>query len=345
MGRKRKPGSMPLPLRWKFQHGAFYYRTREDERDLFDGKTWFRLAANYPDALRAFADRRELEMGDTLASVIDRYIIEELPRLRPQTRQSYLPSLARLRATLGHNPFRLITPRIVYQHMDAVAKAHTMNVANMDLKVIGTLAACAVRWGVIAANPIKGNVKGYGVRQGLKVVGGRYVEDWELAEWRKVARPFQLAFAAIVLLIGTRKCDTLRLQRSDARDGELLARATKTSSEQTFEITPALQDAIDFAIGSQGVSSFYLIPNSQGRCFVDSKTDRCNSFDEAWRDTMKLALVETDLKRPFTPKDLRTKAGSDEERLERAQEILGHTSPAMTKKHYRRKRVVIRPAK
>ncbi len=65
-----------MPKRWAHKHGAFYYRPRESERQAFDGKTWFRLGSSYAEALRAFADRMELQMGDTLASLIDRYTLE-----------------------------------------------------------------------------------------------------------------------------------------------------------------------------------------------------------------------------------------------------------------------------
>jgi hypothetical protein len=347
MSRKRKPGSPRLPSRWDFKHGAFYYRTRDDDRRLFDGKTWFRLGKTYPEALRAFADRKELLMGETLDSVIDRYTLEILPALRPNTRASYSTSLACLRGTLGHNPMRLITPQIAYQHLDAVAAAKGMNVANNDLKVLNVLADYAVRWGVIPANTIKGNVRYFGLRDGLKKARDRYVEDWEVEEWRKVATPVQWAFTVLVLLTGARKADLLRIRRSDVdlQNKVLTVRTSKTDGEQPFEITPALEDAIKAAFASQRVTGFWLLTNAHGGCFVDDETDRCSSFDRAWRSSMARAVAETGLQQPFTRHDIRAKAGSDEKDLARAQELLGHADAKMTRTHYRRRKTPIKPAR
>lgn len=347
MGRKRKPGSPRLPSRWDFKHGAFYYRPRDDERHLFDDQSWFHLGYTYPAALRALADRRELEMGDTLDSVIDRYTIEILPDRKPNTRNSYAASLGRLRGTLGHNAMRSITAQLVYQHMDAVAKASGMNAANNDLKVLNGLYDCAVRWGVVPANHIKGNVKPFGARHGLRKARERYVQDWELEEWRKVASPVQWAFTELVLLTGARKADLLRIKRSDI-DLEakvLTVKVSKTGDAKPFEITPALEEAIRAAFASQRVTGFWLLTNSEGKCYVDERTDRCASFDRAWAAAMRRAVAETKLTQPFTRHDLRAKAGSDEEDLARAQELLGHSSPSMTKTHYRRKPKTIKPTR
>lgn len=342
MGRKRNPDKAPLPQRWDFRSGAFYYRTRPEERALFDGKTWFRLGTTYPEALRAFADRREIGMSDKLLSVIDRYTLEVLPLLRPNTRGGYQAALGRLRATMGHNLVRVITPQIVYRYMDAIARRHTMNIANMDLKVLHALLDNAVRWGVISTNHLKGNVHYYGARQGLKKARDRYVEDWELAEWSKVATPVQRAFAALVMLTGARKSDILRLRRSDAQDDVLTIQVSKTGQEQRFEITQALQDAIDLALSTQRVPGFFLLTNADGGCYVGAD-DRSASFDRAWRQSMTRAIELTQLEHSFTRHDLRAKVGSDADQLARAQELLGHSSPDTTRKHYRRKRRSIRP--
>ena len=109
-----------LPTRWAFKHGAYYYRPRERERHLFEGKAWFRLSDSYPDALRAFADRKELEAGDTLQGAIDRFRAEVLPGYKLNTQRSYGTSLDRLRAALGHNQTAAIGPKVVYQYMDAI---------------------------------------------------------------------------------------------------------------------------------------------------------------------------------------------------------------------------------
>src|SRR5690554_3801287 len=99
-----------LPTRWAHKHGAFYYRPREHERAAFDGKTWYRLGVAYHEALRAFADRMEIQCSDKLGGVIDRYAIEALPLLSYSAQCNYRQSLDRLRGVMGHNAVSLIKP-------------------------------------------------------------------------------------------------------------------------------------------------------------------------------------------------------------------------------------------
>lgn len=332
-----------LPTRWAFKHGAYYYRPRPGERDLFDGKTWYRLGTTYPAALREYARMKEVEAGELLAGAIDRYRVERLVRLKPQTQDSYSAALERLRRVLGGNRVTSIKPKTIYKYMDGIASARTMNVANTDLKVLNRVLDCCVRWGIIERNIIKGEVSYFGVKDGLKKSDTTYVEDWQLAEWAKVARPQQRAFAAMVMLIGTRKSDTLRIVESNIGD-TMRVYTSKTGRTLEFEITEALRAAIEEARSTKPKPSLYLFPNSRGGCYVSAK-GRSQSFDERWRESMRKAIRETDLEAPFTRKDLRAKVGSDLETDRRAQELLGHSSVGMTRRHYRRGKRVIRPVK
>ncbi len=333
-----------LPERWTHKHNAYYYIPRASEKSFFDGKSWFRLGKTYPEALKTYAERLEIQMGDDLASVIDRYTIEVMPKFKPNTITGYSYSLARIRKVLGHNKVALIQPQIVYQYMDHIAKEHSMNLANSDLKALRQVLSYAVRWGVVDRNAIKGEVKPYGEREGVKKARERYVEDWELAEWSKVATPIQRAFAALVMLTGARKGEIFQLTRNDAKDGKLKITSQKTGKITLFVITPALQEAIDFSLSTHRVSSMYLLPSTKGQCQVNTKGNT-PSFDKAWRRSMNKAIETTGLKETFTRHDLRAKVGSDAATDERAQQLLGHSYASMTRKHYRRKIPVINPTK
>ncbi len=333
-----------LPTRWALRHGAYYYRPREGEKQAFDGKAWFWLGRTYHEALRAFADRMELQVGDTLASVIDRYSVEILPTLSHSAQQNYRQSLDRLRRVLGESPMGLIVPQGVYRYLDALAKAKSMQVANQDLKVLNRTLDFAVRWGVVDRHPIKGQVKAYGVRDGLRKARTRYVTDEELAEWQRVASAQQRAFAAIILLTGIRKSDCLRLMESHVSEDELTVNVAKTGKPVSYIMTDALRQAIDLARGCRPRASLYLLPNRRGQCYVNARGET-QTWDGKWADTMKRALKETALEATFTQHDLRAKAGSDVEDDARAQELLDHTSVSVTRQHYRRKRRAIRPVR
>ncbi len=333
-----------LPTRWALRHGAYYYRPREGEKRAFDGKAWFWLGRTYHEALRAFADRMELQVGDTLASVIDRYSVEVLPTLSHSAQQNYRQSLDRLRRVLGESPVGLIVPQGVYRYLDALAKAKSMQVANQDLKVLNRTLDFAVRWGVVDRHPIKGQVKAYGLRDGLRKARTRYVTDEELAEWQAVASAQQRAFAALILLTGIRKSDCLRLMERHVGESTLAVPISKKGNEIEFELTDALRAAIAEARACKPRLSLYLLPNRRGQCYVNDKGES-KSWDGQWALTMSKALDGTELEASFTMHDLRAKVGSDADCDARAQELLDHTSVSVTRQHYRRKRQAIKPVR
>ncbi len=343
MGRKRTISTqLGLPSRWAHKHNAFYYRPRTDELTLFDNKTWYRLGTTYPEALRAFADHKDIETGSDLASVIDRYMMEALPIMKPATQDNYKISLNRLRSAIGQNKIALITPKFVYQYMEETARLRTKNTANADLKVLKSVLTKAVRWGLIDRHPIKSEVSPYGKRDGVNNTRDRYVEDWELDEWKKVAKPLQLAFAALVMLTGARKNEILRIERSKLNDEQMVVPGSKGHKDNIFSMTPALQQATEYAVSTQNQSGDYLLINKKGECYLDSN-GYCRTFDKAWYTSIRLAIDQTNLKEPFTCHDLRAKVASDANCDGRAQELLGHNNASMTRKHYRRKIQVIQP--
>ncbi|SDF71853.1 Site-specific recombinase XerD [Onishia taeanensis] len=333
-----------MPKRWQYKHGAYYYLPRLHEREMFDGKTWYRLGKTYSEALRAFAEIQDLQLTEKLASLIDRYETEVLPTRGISTQNGYKVALRRLRKGLGHNPAGSISPKLMYRYMDALTKKKGMQVANTDLKVINQVMNAAVRWGVIERNPLKGTVKYFGKRDGLAKARDRYVEDWELAAWQTVATRQQRAFAAIVMLTGIRKSDCLRIMEAHVSETTLMVDVTKNKRPVVFEMTDALQAAIEEARACKPTRSLYLLPNSKGECYVNERGES-KPWDKSWRRSMTRAIELSDLEEGFTRHDLRAKVGSDAEDERRAQELLDHTSPSTTRQHYRRKKRAIRPVK
>lgn len=333
-----------MPKRWQYKHGAYYYLPRVHERDMFDGKTWYRLGKTYSEALRKFAEIQDMQVTEKVSSLIDRYEAEILPTRGVSTQNGYAVALRRLRKGLGHNPAGSITPRVMYRYMDALAKKKGMQVANTDLKVANQVMNAAVRWGALERNPLKGTVKYYGKRDGLKKSRERYVEDWELAAWQTVATRQQRAFAAIVMLTGIRKSDCLRIMEGHITEGTLTIHVSKNQRPVVFEMTEALRAAVEEARACKPAASLYLLPNRRGACYVQP-SGITPTWDKSWRRSMANAIEQTDLEEAFTRHDLRAKVGSDAATDQRAQELLDHTSASTTRQHYRRKKRTIRPVK
>jgi integrase len=328
-----------------FKHGAWYYRPRTSEKALFGGKSWYRLDPDRYVALARFAEIMRLGVDNTVGSIIDKYMIECVPKLAPATRSVYKTSLERLSRVLGHNLATAITPHLMYQYRDGLLNAgRSMNVCNADVKIMTSVLDRAVQWGAVPSNLIKGEVKAFGKRDGLVVARTRYVQDWELAEWHKVAKPQQKAFAAIVLLTGSRKGDVLRLLVSDDRGDELRVMNQKGGKEEYYRITPALREAINVALAARKRPSLYLFCDKHGRSLL-SDTDQSGAFDKAWNVSMAKAIATTELDNSFTRHDLRKKAASDLDDEERARILLGHTTIQMTRAHYLTKKIVKEPTK
>jgi len=92
----------------------------------------------------------------------------------------------------------------------------------------------------------------------------------------------------------------------------------------------------------KGSNSEWLFCTRNGKGYMN-ENGRSNSFDSIWLRFMDKALKDTGLKERFTEHDLRAKVASDNN-LERAQELLGHSSPVMTNRVYRRKEEIITPS-
>ena len=85
----------------------------------------------------------------------------------------------------------------------------------------------------------------------------------------------------------------------------------------------------------------WLFSTRTGQGYM-SENGRSNSFDSIWQRFMAKALKETKLTERFTEHDLRAKVASDND-INRAQQLLGHSSPEITNRIYRRKAELIAP--
>jgi len=56
----RRQENRGLPARWRFKHGAYYYRVPESLIDLWDGKKEYRLGKTLNETYRTWAEKLEL---------------------------------------------------------------------------------------------------------------------------------------------------------------------------------------------------------------------------------------------------------------------------------------------
>jgi integrase len=338
----RKVENKGMPARWRYKHGAYYYRVPPGLEYKWDGKSEFRLGKTQSEAYREWATRIELHANaKTIGELLERYEIEEIPKKAPKTQESYLAAVKRLRPIFGHMMIAALKPVHVFQYRDMRGK-QAPTATNHEIGVLSHAYSKAIEWGLAEDNPIKGKV-GKISRPPRR----RYVEDWELDEALKVASPFIKGYIELKLRLGLRRGDMLSIRLADLiTDGiRVTPRKTQGTTGKTvvYGWTDDLRTAVDAVMALRnGIESEWLFCTRKGKCYMN-ENGRSNSFDSVWQRFMDKALKETGLKERFTEHDLRAKVASDNN-LDRAQQLLGHSSSAITDRVYRRKAETIAPS-
>lgn len=344
---KRKPENAKLPARWVQKHGAFYYLPPPEVRDLWDGKTWFRLGATLPEAYREWANRIGTpQRVTTIGALLDRYALEVVPTKAVRTQTENLKNIANLRKAFSDTALTDIEPQHIYQYAD---KRTAKTSAKREIEVLSHAFTKAVQWGLIKTHPFKGEVRLEG-----STPRTRYVEDWELVEVlvlpsrrKKGSVGMIQAYLRLKLLTGLRQSDLLLLKVSDCKEDGIHVTPKKTKNTTgkrlIYEWTPMLRAAYDGALAVRPALSPFLFCNRFGIGFVDEATEDTHDFGNMWQRFMTRVLKETKITERFTEHDLRAKVGSDAESLERARQLLTHSDDRMTKRVYRRKPERIKP--
>lgn len=341
MGRRRtNKENRGLPARWRKRGPSYYYQVPEAKRHLWDGRTEFKLGSTLTEAYRTWADRMEnAGRVRTFGDLLDRYAMEVTPTKAPKTQRSDVASFARLKGTsfIGAE-LSAIKPAHVYQYRDRVGQSSKWN-ANKDVAIISHAFSMAVEWGLIDRNPIKGQVKKLSMQS-----RDRYVEDWELDEFLKVASPLVRCYLSMKLMTGLRKGDLLGIKLTDLQADGIHIQASKTTKKMIIEWTPELSQAVSAVKQLRGkVSSVWLFCTRRGQPYKKPDGDT-SGFDSIWQRQMRKAMDETGLTERFTEHDLRAKVASDTD-LDHAVSLLQHGKDDITRKVYRRKGQVVKPAK
>lgn len=342
MPKKRKAENKALPARWRYKHGAYYYRVPPGLEYAWDGKKDFRLGATLTEAYRTWAEKLpEVQDAKTIGDLLDRYALEVVPLKAYETQQSNLKSIPRLKLVFGHMPLAALKPSHAYKYLDITAQQHGKHTANRDFEVLSHAFSKAVEWGLIDRNPVKGQVRKLKTKR-----RERYVEDWEIVEVLKVASPLLRAYIAVKLITGLRRGDILRLQMEDIREDGVHVKPHKTEHSSGVSLlilwNDDLRTVIDIAIDVRPKTCVpWLFHTRQGKPYINEK-GRADGFDSIWSRFMGKALSQTKLKERFQERDLRKKVGSDM-KIELASSLLGHTSVATTRRHYRLRPEEVQP--
>lgn len=318
MGRHRKR-DRHLPARVYLRRGAYYFVTPAGR--------WEPLGPDLAEAMAEYGRKMGgAWSGRTLGDVIDRYRVEVLPlKKSATTRTLEAPQLGRLRAVFGDVHPDSVTPQHLYRYLDDrrdKAGRKVPAAAQHEIALLGHVYAKAIRWGLAAGNPVRRLEKAP-----ARARAGRYVTDAEFDAVRAGASDRLRVALDLALLTGLRRGDLLALTRDSITPTGLTVGTQKTGEAVEFTWTPALREAVDRARRlTPQVPGQYLIRNRAGRPYTPT----------GFAAIFKRAVIRAKVAH-FTMHDIRRKAASDSPTVAEAQALLGHTSAAVTLRHYIRK--------
>lgn len=334
-----------LPSRWRLYHGAYYYRVPPGLEAMWDGKKQFRLGVTLPEATKAWAERvgapRKIR---TVNEMLDRYDLEVVPAKAAPTQANNRIGIKQLRGPFGKMAVGDVRPRHVYKF---VAEATHKIAAHRAVEVLSHAYTKMVEWGEMDRHPFKGEVRLEG-----EAARTRYIEDWEIEEALALTpmrkRGSVLAVQAairIVMLTPLRRADYLQLEpKRDFKADGIHVTTQKTGKPVIYTWTPELRTAVEMALAARPVDiAPWLFCTRRGECYYQPETGDAPGWDSMVQRFMDRVIAETKVAQRFTMHDVRAKAGSDAESLERARALLAHADTRMTARGYRRAPEVVVP--
>jgi len=344
MPKRRLKDNRGLPSRWRYYHGAYYYRVPAGMERHWDNKTQFRLGKTLSEAHKVYAER--IERGEhiqTIAQLIDRYLAEVTPTKAQRTQKDEIQILGTLRTVFGNTNASFVRPKHCYELRDVITTRHGATSANRHLEKLSHVFTKAIEWGVIDDHPMKGKVMKNKLRPKR-----RYVEDWEIEEALKVASPLIKCYVRLKLLTGLRMSDMLSLRRSDIKEDGIHVTPRKTQASSGKKIVVVWDEAGELRQVLSDIQtirpmpSVYLFCNRWGQSYIKSDGS-ANGFQSIWQRWMRKASNETALQEKFQERWLRTKVGSDSANLQEAADRLAHSNVDTTSRRYREKPTVVMP--
>lgn len=322
MGRHRTRDKH-LPALVSIEGGRYYFRKGKAPRvDL--GRDFATAMAKYGELFR------DVPLA-TFGDVLDRYQREITPRKAERTQKDERGYIAKLREVFGAMPPQTITPAAVSKLRDMIAAKSGNVQANHHLKTLKHVCKLAVEWGALLHNP---------AREISKLEAKpreRYVDDAALSAVREHALPMVQVAIDLAVLTGLRRGDLLALTKDQCKEDGIHVRTSKTGRGLIIEWTPELRAVVERAKLMKPHFRKPIIATRGGKAYTGS------GFATLWQRAMLAAYPEGRESERYTFNDLRSKSASDTADLAEASARLGHTSTAVTKRHYVRKPAKVKP--
>lgn len=258
----------------------------------------------------------------TCAELWERYALEELPSKAEASQRSNRQQWRQLDKVFGKVPIHALTAQYGFQYLDRRGKVSKVQ-ANREIALLRHMCTKARHWGLLADNPLL-NLQ----HRNAEPARTRYVTDEELQTAIERAKPWLGALMWLGYLTGLRRGDLLRLTRFDCKSDGIHWAEHKTHKRVVIAWTAELRSLVDKALAESPDQRLFPVTES--------------AINNAW-GRFQRTLAADGLER-FLMRDIRAKHASDMEALGGdATAQLGHSSRAVTARHYLRKPRVMVP--
>lgn len=302
-----------LPPCVYFKHGAYWYVKK--------GK-WQRLGDSLAEALTAYAGKIETPAGG-MDDLIDRVYKHHTKGLAKSTQDQYQIAADRLKGYLrSFAPHQVKSKHVAAIKLDMAA---TPNMANRVVGFLRTVFSYAVEWQEVDSNPC------VGVRRHEEEKRTRLLSD---AEWNAIhlaAGPRLRVIMELQYLTGQRINDVLKIRRSQLTDDGITFEQQKTGARLLIRWSPQLRATVAAADAlSIGLPPVLTLLRGRYGGAPDYR-----SVLLQWNEACERACVQD-----ARLNDTRARAATTADAQGRdAQSLLGHSSPEMTRRYLREKKI------
>jgi integrase len=319
------------------KYGTYYY--------LDDGtKKEIALGSDYIIALQKYA---ELCISATITSgtfgdAIDRYALEELPKLKPNSQKIFKSDIKHVKAFFASAPINEVKPKHIRQFLDEHKAIPTT--ANRCKRVFSVIWNHARGWGYTdLPNPCEG-IEGHPLQKRMMYI----TDDMYAAVYKHAVQPLKDAMD-LAYLTGQRPADALGMTEFDLVNDVLIVTQDKTQKPLRIVVSGNLKELIERIHARKDTHKIVtgaLLVNTQGRRLTAPMLR--NYFDDARKAAItENPEIEKYIKQ-FQFRDLRAKAAddvSDSRSEQEASDLLGHDNVKTTQKHYLRRGRTVSPTK
>lgn len=260
----------------------------------------------------------------TVSDILDRYARECVPKLAPRTQRDYARHIEHLRRAFGSRVAADLKPRDFGPFLQVQRGPHQRV---RQLAVLSSAFTHAVSyWFLLERNVLRD------VKRMKGVPRDRLVEQHEFDAVLAIAPLRVRLMMRLALKIGQRQGDLLNMKWTDIKPSEvgqdcIHLYQSKTSKRLAIAIDKELEAILDecWQLPNRGE---YIITRKIGGRYTSE------GFRALWQRTIKRYMRRGG--QNFHFHDLRALCATRCPSLEFAQALLGHTSPAMTRRVYRR---------